>query len=122
MVLNVYIVLFGTIPAGLAADEAAVSNFQSQHYRFKLDPSLSDLDLPFAIKLYYCTFTISYTPSFPYQFKMTLIAFSRIPKNSDRLTEATRGRLDSTLVSGLALRQELPRPAKKYRILFVFHV
>ena len=31
MVLNVYIVLFGTMPAGVAADEAAVSNFQSLH-------------------------------------------------------------------------------------------
>ena len=29
MVLKVFIVLFGTIPARLAADEAAVSDFQS---------------------------------------------------------------------------------------------
>ena len=49
------------------------------------------LDLPFAIKLYYSMSTISYTPWFAYQINMTLIAHSRIPKNSDRpLTEATR--------------------------------
>ena len=34
--------------------------------------SLSDLDLLFAIKLYYSMSTISYTPWFPYQFKLTL--------------------------------------------------
>ena len=64
--------------------------FQVFRYRSKLDPSFSDLDLPFATKLYYSTFTISYTPRFPYQFKMTLISHSRKPKNSDRLAEATR--------------------------------
>ena len=44
-----------------------------------------------AIKLYYSMSTISYTPWFAYQINMTLIAHSRIPKNSDRpLAEATR--------------------------------
>ena len=41
--------------------------------------------------------TISYTPWFPYQFKMTLIACSRILKDRS-LVEATR-RHDSTLDS-----------------------
>ena len=45
-----------------------------------------------AIKLYYSMSTISYTPWFSYQINMTLIAHSRIPKNSDRpLAEVTRG-------------------------------
>ena len=74
-------------PFGFAAGEAAVS---STPISIQLDPSFSDLDLPFATKLYYSTFTISYTPRFPYQFKMTLISHSRKPKNSDRLAEATR--------------------------------
>ena len=65
-------------PAGFAAGEAAVSKLGND----------SNLDLPFAmfshqyeskaIKLYYCTFTISYTPWFPYQINMTLIECSRI--------------------------------------------
>ena len=63
--------------------------FQVLRYRSKLDPSFSDLDLPFAIKLYYSMSTISYTPWFPYQFKMTLIACSRILKDRS-LVEATR--------------------------------
>ena len=77
-------------PAGFAAGEAAVSKLGNG----------SNVDLPFAmfshqyeskaIKLYYSMSTISYTPWFPYQFKMTLISHSRIPKNSDRLAEATR--------------------------------
>ena len=78
-------------PAGFAAGEAAVSKFGNG----------SNVDLPFAmfshqyeskaIKLYYSMSTISYTPWFPYQINMTLIAHSRIPKHSDRpLTEATR--------------------------------
>ena len=79
-------------PAGFAAGEAAVSKFGNG----------SNVDLPFAmfshqyeskaIKLYYSMSTISYTPWFPYQINMTLIAHSRIPKNSDRLlAEVTRG-------------------------------
>ena len=47
------------------------------------------LDLPFAIKFYYSMSTISYTPWFPYQFKMTLIECSRILKDRS-LVEATR--------------------------------
>ena len=87
-------------PAGFAAGEAAVSKLGNG----------SNVDLPFAmfshqyeskaIKLYYSMSTISYTPWFSYQINMTLIAHSRIPKNSDRpLAEATQGRHDSTLVS-----------------------
>ena len=41
-------------------------------------------DLPRTIEyaLFYMS-TISYTPRFPYQFKMTLIEYSRIPKHSE---------------------------------------
>ena len=78
-------------PAGFAAGEAAVSKLGNG----------SNVDLPFAmfshqyeskaIKLYCSMSTISYTPWFPYQINMTLIAHSRIPKHSDRpLAEATR--------------------------------
>ena len=42
-----------------------------------------------AIKLYYSMSTISYTPWFPYQFKMTLIECFRILKDRS-LVEATR--------------------------------
>ena len=45
-----------------------------------LEGKPNDLDLPFTINLYYSMFTISYTPRFPYQFKMTLIEYSRILK------------------------------------------
>ena len=80
-------------PAGFAAGEAVVSKLENG----------SNVDLPFAmfshqyeskaIKLYYSMSTISYTPRFSYQINMTLIAHSRIPKNSDRpLGEATPGR------------------------------
>ena len=68
-------------PAGFAAGEAAVSKFGNG----------SNVDLPFAmfshqyeskaIKLYYSMSTISYTPWFPYQFKMTLIECFRILKD-----------------------------------------
>ena len=79
-------------PAGFAAGEAAVSK----------SGNCSNVDLPFAmfshqyeskaIKLYCSMSTISYTPWFSYQINMTLIAHSRIPKNSDRpLAEVTRG-------------------------------
>ena len=87
-------------PAGFAAGEAAVSKLGNG----------SNVDLPFAmfshqyeskaIKLYYSMSTISYTPWFSYQINMTLIAYSRILKNSDRpLAEVTPGCHDSTLVS-----------------------
>ena len=76
-------------PAGFAAGEAAVSKFRNG----------SNVDLPFAmfshqyeskaIKLYYSMSTISYTPWFPYQFKMTLIECFRILKDRS-LVEATR--------------------------------
>ena len=55
-------------PFGFAAGEAAVS---SSPISIQLDQSFSDLDLPFAIKLYYFMSTISYTPRIPYQFNMT---------------------------------------------------
>ena len=76
-------------PAGFAAGEAAVSKFGNG----------SNVDLPFAmfshqyeskaIKLYHSMSTISYTPWFPYQFKMTLIECFRILKDRS-LVEATR--------------------------------
>ena len=76
-------------PAGFAAGEAAISKFGNG----------SNVDLPFAmfsrqyeskaIKLYYSMSTISYTPWFPYQFKMTLIECFRILKDRS-LVEATR--------------------------------
>ena len=47
------------------------------------------------IKFYYSTSTISYTPWFPYQFKMTLIECSRIQKDRS-LAEATRHRAAMT--------------------------
>ena len=76
-------------PVGFAAGEAAVSKLGNG----------SNVDLPFAmfshqyeskaIKLYYSMSTISNTPWFPYQFKMTLIECSRILKDRS-LVEATR--------------------------------
>ena len=63
-----------------------------------------------SIKLYYSMSTISYTPRFPYHFKMTMIECSRIPKDRDRsLAEATRGRRDSMLTSSHASRRDLRR-------------
>ena len=86
-------------PAGFAAGEAAVSKLGNG----------SNLDLPFAmfsrqyeskaIKLYYSMSTISYTPRFPYQFKMTLIECFRILKDRSLLKPRASGRHDSTLDS-----------------------
>ena len=82
---------------------------------FKLDPSFSDLDLPFAINLFYSMFTIAYTPRFPYQFKMTLIEYSRILKHN----ECSRpGRLGARHDSMLTSRSRLmPRTAETCRDL-----
>ena len=81
---------------------------------FKLDPSFSDLDLPFAINLFYSMFTIAYTPRFPYQFKMTLIEYSRILKHNECSRPGRLGaRHDSMLTS--RSRRELPRPAETCR-------
>ena len=87
-------------PADFAAGEAAVSKLGNG----------SNVDLPFAmfshqyeskaIKLYYSMSTISYTPWFPYQINMTLIACRQNTERQDRsLGEATRSRHDSMLVS-----------------------
>ena len=97
--LRLYIVLFieAANPFGFASDEAAVQKYR---YRSKLDPSFSDLDLPFAKKLYYSMSTISYTPWFSYQINMTLIGYSRIHKDRS-LAEATRHRAAMTACPSL---------------------
>ena len=97
-------------PAGFAAGEAAVSKSGND----------SNVDLPFAmfshqyeskaIKLYYSMSTISYTPWFSYQINMTLIAHSRIPKNSDRpLAEATRATMTARSFQHPGLRSVVVR-------------
>ena len=79
-------------PADFAAGEAAVSKLGNG----------SNVDLPFAmfshqyeskaIKLYYSMSTISYTPWFPYQFKMTLIECFRILKDRPFAWRSDSGR------------------------------
>ena len=88
-------------PAGFAAGEAAVSKLGNG----------SNVDLPFAmfshqyeskaIKLYCSMSTISYTPWFPYQFKMTLIECRQNTETQTvrLLKPRASGRHDSTLVS-----------------------
>ena len=72
-------------PSEVSKRPAGNVGLNINEYQFKLDPSFRDLDLPFAIKIYHSMSTIANTPRFPYQFKMTLIQYSRSQRSLPNL-------------------------------------